>query len=150
MGEDGPRGIHSERVTLHASSRDDQEHRFVVETSLQQVFDLYIPEALYQHAATGRFVAQLRALSEGATVYQGVEGTWHQEIEDVRVLRFSVTTVDGEGSRVWEIDEIREAVRQVAMDFMVDLRESEAHTEEAIFFNDWTARGTLVRRSQER
>jgi len=147
MGEDGSKGIRSDRVTLCASSRHDQQHQFSFETSLQQVFDVYIPDALYQHAATERFVAQLCALSEGATVYQGVEGSWRQEIEDVRVLRFSVTTVDGKGTRIWEIDDVRDAVRQVVMDFMVDLRESEAHTEEAVFFNDWTSRGTLVRRS---
>ena len=45
------------------------------------------------------------------------------------------------------IRKVIDAVRQVVMDFMVDLRESEAHTEEAVFFNDWTSRGTLVRRS---
>ena len=50
-------------------------------------------------------------------------------------------------SKNGEIDAIRDAVRQVVMDFMVDLRESEAHTEEAVFFNDWAARGTLVKRS---
>ena len=57
MAEHGSKGIHSGSVTLHASSRD--EHRFTVETSLQQVFDVYVPEALSQHAATERFVAQL-------------------------------------------------------------------------------------------
>jgi len=58
MAKDASKGIHSEHVTVHASSLEDQRHRFVIETSLRQVIDLYIPDALYQHAATKRFVGK--------------------------------------------------------------------------------------------
>lgn len=144
MGE-AFKGIHREQVHLDAGG-GRAPHRFRVETSLQQVFDLYIPEALYRHEATLRFVERLRSLTAGATLYQAVEGDWKQEIEAVRVLRLSITTVDGEGRRIWDVDDIRQAVRQQVAEFMVDLHDSTGQCEEAVFFNDWTARGTTVTR----
>ena len=117
-----------------------------IRTSHQQIFDLYLPRQIYHHPATRRLLDELRCLTEGATVYRAVEGSWYEEIESVHVLRLAITTIDAKGARLWEIEEIRDAVRQVVAHFMVELHDSGEGVEEAVFFNDWTARGTLISR----
>jgi hypothetical protein len=113
--------------------------------SIQQVFDIYIPESIFELAAVSKFFRRLGALSEGATLYQGVEGDWYNETEPVRVLRMSITIVKPDGTVLWTEESIREAIANMICDLMVDLREGHQHFEEAIFFNDWQAKGTVIK-----
>ncbi len=147
MAADGrTKGIRKELVTRLGHEGAVTRYRFSVETSLQQIFDIYIPDVLYHQDATQRFLVRLRSLTQGATVYQAVEGDWNHEIEAVRVMRLAIMITDGKGARIWEIDSVRDALRGAVTDFMVDLQESGAPLEEAVFFNDWSARGTIVAR----
>ena len=146
MSEKHADGCRKELVSRQGAEGSGQTHRFTLETSVQRIFDIYIPDALYHHEATQRLLLNLRSLTDGATVYQSVEGDWNYEIESVRVLRLAITVVDSERQRIWEIDRVREAVQREITGFMVDLVESGAAPEEAVFFNDWSARGTLLRR----
>lgn len=127
------------------SRKGRDRHDLLQLVSIQQVFDIYIPESIFDLPATVKFLGQLGALSEGATLYQGVEGDWYHETEAVRVLRMSVTIVKPDGSVLWTEESIREAVANMVCELMVDLRESHRHFEDAIFFNDWQAKGTVVR-----
>lgn len=128
-----------------SESGGPDEHGLLQLVSIQQVFDIYVPEAIFDLAATKKFFAQLGVLSEGATLYRGVVGDWYHETEAVRVLRMSVTIVKPDGTVLWTEESIREAVANMVCDLMVDLRESHQHYEDAIFFNDWHAKGTVVR-----
>ena len=125
-------------------------HRLLQLVSLQQVFDIYIPETIYPLEATTRFVRRLGALSEGATLYQGVDGDWYHETEAVRVLRMSITTVRPDGTILWTQESIREAIANLVCQLMVELHDLHGHKEDAIFFNDWSAQGTVVRGHPER
>jgi hypothetical protein len=113
--------------------------------SIQQVFDIYIPETIFNLPAVKNFFKRLGALSEGATLYQGVEGDWYHEKEAVRVLRMSITIVKPDGTVLWTEESIREAIANLVCELMVELRDSHQHFEEAIFFNDWQAKGTVVK-----
>jgi hypothetical protein len=141
-----------EVVLSSTGSRGDasSSHRLLQLVSLQQVFDIYIPESVYPLEATTRFVRRLGALSEGATLYQGVDGDWYHETEEVRVLRMSITTVRPDGTVLWTQESIREAIANLVCQLMVELDDLHDHKEEAIFFNDWTAQGTVVRGHPER
>ncbi len=120
-------------------------HALVQLISIQQVFDIYIPEAIFGFDAVSRFLTRLGALSEGATLYQGVDGDWYHESEPVRVLRMSITTTKPDGTVMWTEESIREAIANLICELTVELRDLHGHCEEAIFFNDWQARGTVVK-----
>jgi hypothetical protein len=120
-------------------------HALVQLISLQQVFDIYIPEAIFGFEAVSRFLTRLGALSEGATQYQGVDGDWYHESEEVRVLRMSITTTKPDGTVLWTEESIREAIANLICELTVELRDVHGHFEEAIFFNDWKAVGTVIK-----
>ena len=136
-------------VTLNLPSVGEGDaksvHSLVQLVSIQQVFDIYIPEAIFGLEAVSRFLNKLRALSEGATLYQGVDGDWYQETESVRVLRMSITLVMPDGVVMWTEESVREAIANLICDLTVELRDVHGHFEEAIFFNDWQAKGTVVK-----
>lgn len=123
------------------------EHSLVQLISIQQVFDIYIPEAIFAFEAVTRFLRNLSALSEGATLYQGVEGDWYRETEPVRVLRMSITVVTPDGTELWTEESIREAIANLVCRLTAELRDTHGHFEEAIFFNDWRAKGTVIKGS---
>lgn len=116
-----------------------------VTTTVHQIFEVYIPEGLRALDATERFIQRITSFCEGATAYQGGEGLWHGQTEEVQVVRISIQIVDAQGKTVFDIDAVRDGVRQAAEQLMIDLA-GEGHFEHAIFFNDWTAQGTFVRR----
>ena len=120
-------------------------HDLVQLISLQQVFDIYIPEAIFEFQAVTKFLTRLGALSEGATLYQGVDGDWYHESEAVRVLRMSITITKPDGTVLWTEESIREAIANLVCELTVELRDIHGHAEEAIFFNDWQAKGTVIR-----
>lgn len=120
-------------------------HSLVQLVSIQQVFDIYIPEAIFNLDAVSRFLKRLGALSQGATLYQGVDGDWYHESESVRVLRMSITLTKPDGTVLWTEESIREAITNLICDLTVELRDIHGHFEEAIFFNDWQAKGTVVK-----
>ncbi|MCH7600260.1 MAG: hypothetical protein IH973_10940 [Myxococcales bacterium] len=122
-----------------------RDHSLVQLISLQQVFDIYIPDAIFGFEAVKRFLGKLSALSEGATLYQGVEGDWYHETEPVRVLRMSITTVTPDGTVLWTEESIREAIANLICDLTAELRDNHGHFEDAIFFNDWRAKGTVIK-----
>lgn len=123
-------------------------HALVQLISIQQVFDIYIPEAIFGFEAVTRFLTQLGALSEGATLYQGVDGDWYHESEPVRVLRMSITTTRPDGTVLWTEESIREAIANLICELTVELRDVHGHAEQAIFFNDWRAMGTVVKEQE--
>jgi len=123
----------------------DESHQLLELISLQRVFDIYIPEAIYQLEATTKFIRSLGALSEGATLYRGVDGDWYHETESVRVLRMSITTVRPDATVLWTEESIREAISTLVCEYMIELRDNHGHFEEAIFFNDGQATGTVVK-----
>jgi hypothetical protein len=125
------------------SSRTNYELLQLV--SIQQVFDIYIPDSIFELPAVEHFVRRLGVLSEGATLYQGVEGDWYHETEPVRVLRMSITIVRPDGTVLWTEESIREAIANLVCELMAELRDRHHHFEEAIFFNDWQAKGTVVK-----
>jgi len=141
MSEMRAKDLHAGEVVLQGESR---EYRFSQATARSQVFDIYLPDAICRLQATDRFIRQLGMFSEGATLYQGVEGDWYSESEPVRVLRMSITTVKASGEVLWQEEDVRGAIRQLVSEYMRDLVASHGHTEEAIFFNDWAAHGTVV------
>ncbi len=122
------------------------EYELLQLVSIQQVFDIYIPDAIFDLSAVSKFFERLGALSEGATLYQGVEGDWYHETEPVRVLRMSITIVKPDGTVLWTEESIREAIANLVCELMVELGDSHQHFEEAIFFNDWQAKGTVIKR----
>lgn len=124
-------------------------HSLVQLISIQQVFDIYIPEAIFSYEAVTRFLGKLSALSEGATLYQGVDGDWYHETEAVRVLRMSITVVTPDGTELWTEESIREAIANLICDLTAELRDVHGHFEEAIFFNDWRAKGTVIKENTE-
>jgi hypothetical protein len=124
-------------------------HSLVQLISIQQVFDIYIPEAIFSYQAVTRFLEKLSALSEGATLYQGVDGDWYHETEAVRVLRMSITVVTPDGTEIWTEESIREAIANLICDLTAELRDVHGHFEEAIFFNDWRAKGTVIKENTE-
>lgn len=119
---------------------------FIRHSSHHQIFDIYLPDVICRRAATVRFIASLRKLCEGATFYQGVEGDWRDERESVRVFRFSIEIQDGAGRVVRQLDELRDSISQAANQLMLDLEKEHAHIEQAVFFNDWPATSTFIRR----
>ena len=123
-------------------------HALVQLISIQQVFDIYIPEAIFSFEAVTHFLTRLGALSEGATLYQGVDGDWYHESEAVRVLRLSITITKPDGTVVWTEESIREAIANLICELTVELRDVHGHAEEAIFFNDWQAKGTVVKQRE--
>lgn len=123
------------------------DHSLVQLISIQQVFDIYIPEAIFAFEAVTRFLGRLGALSEGATLYQGVDGDWYHETETVRVLRMSITVVSPDGTELWTEESIREAIANLICDLTAELRDVHGHFEEAIFFNEWRAKGTVIKGS---
>ena len=131
------------------SGEAESPHALVQLISIQQVFDIYIPEAIFGFEAVTRFLTRLGALSEGATLYQGVDGDWYHETEAVRVLRMSITIVSPDGSVLWTEESIREAIANLICELTVELRDVHGHYEEAIFFNDWQAKGTVVKEQVE-
>ena len=134
--------------TAQAGETDDaRSHSLVQLISIQQVFDIYIPEAIFGFEAVTRFLGKLSALSEGATLYQGVDGDWYHETEAVRVLRMSITVVTPDGTQLWTEESIREAIANLICDLTAELRDAHGHFEEAIFFNDWRAKGCVVKAS---
>ncbi len=123
------------------------DHSLLQLISIQQVFDIYIPEAIFTFEAVTNFLGKLSALSEGATLYQGVDGDWYHETEPVRVLRMSITVVSPDGTELWTEESIREAIANLICDLTAELRDVHGHYEEAIFFNDWRAKGTVIKGS---
>lgn len=137
--------VRSLTLTGKGSDGDARSHELLELISLQRVFDIYIPEAIYPFEATTKFIRRLGALSEGATLYRGVDGDWYHETESVRVLRMSITIVRPDATVLWTEESIREAISTLVCEYMIDLRENHNHFEEAIFFNDWKATGTVVK-----
>lgn len=131
------------------SGKAGSQHALVQLISIQQVFDIYIPEAIFGFEAVSRFLTRLGALSEGATLYQGVDGDWYHESEAVRVLRMSITITKPDGTVMWTEESIREAIANLICELTVELRDVHGHCEEAIFFNDWQAKGTVVKEQIE-
>jgi hypothetical protein len=123
-------------------------HALVQLISIQQVFDIYIPEAIFEFEAVSKFLTRLGALSEGATLYQGVDGDWYHESEAVRVLRMSITITKPDGTVLWTEESIREAIANLVCELTVELRDTHGHAEEAIFFNDWQAKGTVIKEQE--
>ncbi len=138
----------TEASTGRGAPRCGPVGELVIDHAVQQIFEIYIPEAVYHHAAAQRLLAELGSMAEGATVYQSVEGSWNRQIEAVRVVRLAITAVDSKGQRLWEIEELREWMRGVIVEFMERLEASRTHLEESVFFNDWTANGTFVTRRE--
>ena len=130
------------------AEKEGTEYELLQLVSIQQVFDIYIPDSIFDLAAVGKFLRRLGALSEGATLYQGVKGDWYSESEPVRVLRMSITIVKPDGTVLWTEESIREAIANLVCELMADLRDSHQHHEEVIFFNDWQAKGTAVKGRQ--
>ena len=128
--------------------KPESAHSLLQLVSIQQVFDIYIPEAIFAFEAVARFLGKLKALSEGATLYQGVDGDWYQETEPVRVLRMSITVTKPDGTVLWTEESVREAIANLICDLTVELSDLHGHCEDAIFFNDWPAKGTVVKREQ--
>jgi hypothetical protein len=141
-------GLHRQLVVHRSPPRrgtKPRRHRLAVATSIHQVFDVYIPQGLRKLGATEKFIQRITSFCEGATAYQGGEGLWQGESEAVQVVRISIEVVDCEGKVIFDIDAVREGVRDAAQQLIVDLA-GEGHVEHAIFFNDWTTRATLIRR----
>jgi hypothetical protein len=122
----------------------EEVRRFREITFRSRVFDIYLPDAVCGLAATDHFIRQLGMFSEGATLYRGVQGDWYSETEPVRVLRMSITTVKANGDVLWDEVDVRAAVRKLVAEFMHALEIEHGHREEAVFFNDWPAQGTVV------
>ena len=76
------------------------DHSLLQLISIQQVFDIYIPEAIFAFEAVTNFLGKLSALSEGATLYHGVYGDWHHDTDTARVPRMSITVVSQVGLAV--------------------------------------------------
>jgi hypothetical protein len=134
-------------VRVPGAGSAEREHSLLQLISIQQVFDIYIPEAIFGLEAVTTFLGKLSALSEGATLYQGVDGDWYHETESVRVLRMSITVVTPDGTELWTEESIREAIANLICDLTAQLRDNHGHFEEAIFFNDWRAKGTVIKGS---
>jgi hypothetical protein len=151
-GVNAKRGLAPSIVPLSmpglGSGGEKSPHALVQLISLQQVFDIYIPEAIFEFEAVAHFLTRLGALSEGATLYQGVDGDWYHESEAVRVLRMSITITKPDGTVVWTEESIREAIANLICELTVELRDVHGHAEEAIFFNDWQAKGTVVKQQE--
>jgi hypothetical protein len=122
----------------------ESARRFREITFKSQVFDIYLPDAVCGLAATDHFIQRLGMFSEGATLYRGVQGDWYSVTEPVRVLRMSITTVKANGDVLWNEADVRAAVRKLVAEFMQELKIEHGHHEEAVFFNDWPAQGTVV------
>lgn len=153
MSSDAKRGLAPSIVPVNlpgvGPEQDPAPHALLQLISIQQVFDIYIPEAIFGFEAVTRFLTRLGALSEGATLYQGVDGDWYHESEPVRVLRMSITTTKPDGTVLWTEESIREAIANLICELTVELRDVHGHAEEAIFFNDWQAKGTVIKEREE-
>lgn len=138
------------RVTRHGSTGSQTPaaatHSLSRTTSKHQLFDIYIPEALWGLDALETFVQAILSLAPGATIYRGARGVWNAQGEDLRVLRISIEVTDSGGKKTWDVPNLRAAVRNAATELLVNLQSRHGHVEEAIFFNDWTTWGTLVTR----
>jgi hypothetical protein len=121
-------------------------HHFDRTTSCHQVFDIYLPTALLTLAATTTFIERVLQLCPGATIYRGTLGRWAGQDEDTDVLRISVEVVASDGRVVFNVPNLRTGIRDAATQLLVDLQANHGHIEQAIFFNDWSACGTLVAR----
>lgn len=130
-------GPHEPAVTTHAFSRTTSEH---------QLFDIYLPEALWALGALELFVTRILTLAPGATIYRGASGVWNTQSEGLRVLRISIEVTDANGSVIFDVPNLRVAFRDAATSLLVDLQSQHGHVEQAIFFNDWASSGTLVSR----
>ena len=132
-------------VPVDFSSSSGTRYELVQLISIQQIFDIYIPESIFVLSSFTQFLNRLSALSEGATLYQSVDGDWYHQTEPVRVLRMSITIVKPDGTVLWTEESIREAIANLICELTVDLQSRHQHIEEAIFFNDWQAKGTVVK-----
>lgn len=121
-------------------------HELARTTARHQVFDIYLPDVLWTMGATQIFVNRILGISPGATIYEAATGVWQSTREQTRVLRVSVEIVDASGRVVFDVNNLRGAVRDAATNLLVDLRSDFGHVEQAIFFNDWPAYGSLVSR----
>ena len=140
----------ADQVTRHGATGPSAPaaatHSFTRTTSDHQVFDVYIPEALWELDALNAFIARILTLAPGATIYRGASGVWRSQNEDLRVLRISIETTNSSGNEIFNVPNLRVAFRDEATSLLVDLQSRHAHMEQAIFFNDWTTCGTLVTR----
>lgn len=115
-------------------------------THLYHVFEFYLPEALWALGAMQRLLDTVKQICPGSTVFHNASGQWNDCSEAVRVLRLSVEITDSAKSSVWDPDNLRQGLRGMCVELIVQLQAQDGHKEEAIFFNDWPAAGTLVRR----
>jgi hypothetical protein len=121
-------------------------HQLTRMTSTHQVFDIYLPTALWTFGALGTFVQRILHVCPGATIYEGAVGVWQGHGESTRILRVSVEVVDAHGRQIFDVNNLRTGVRDAATGLLIDLQSHHGHVEQAIFFNDWPACGTLVTR----
>ena len=56
--------------------------------------EFYIPTAVWDHAATAAFLAQVYALVEGATVVGGAKGVWRGSVETTNLVRIMLRKRD--------------------------------------------------------
>jgi hypothetical protein len=139
--------FHDEPTRHSRTGPHDQNairHDLARTTSCHQVVDIYLPTNLWQYRATDVFIERVLTLCPGATIYRGALGRWAAQDEETRVLRISVEVVTHDGRVVFDVPNFRTGIRDAATDLLVDLQANHGHVEQAIFFNDWSACGTLV------
>lgn len=138
------------QVTRHGPSGPNDPtavtHHFTRTTATHQVFDIYLPTTLWTLGALSTFLQRLLTLCPGATIYEGAVGLWQGQAEGTRILRVSVEIVDADGRDIFDVANLRSGIRDAATDLLVELQSNHGCVEQAIFFNDWTASGTLVTR----
>jgi len=133
-GPQGPGQMTAKMYKLHVS------------THYYHVFEFYLPEALWAKGAMIQFVDQVKRLVPGSTTFHNAEGQWDDCSEVVRVFRLSIEITDDRKVCIFDPNNLRETIRNTCEQLIVGLQTQDGHKEEAIFFNDWPAAGTLVKR----
>ena len=121
-------------------------YKLHVATHYYHIFEFYLPEALWAKGAMAQFVNRVKTLVPGSTTFHNAEGQWNESSEEVRVYRLSIEITDDHKTSIFDPNNLREAIRNTCEQLIVGLQIKDGHEEEAIFFNDWPAAGTLVRR----
>ena len=141
-------GFYDQVVSKHGRAGPKKpvavRHDFRVTTALYQIFDVYIPNALSRKGATKLFIERVTSIDKGATIYKGGVGLWENHPEKSEVLRVCIRVVEADGSIRFDQHNLRGMFRNTAELLLRDLTERHGHFEEAIFFNDWVAYGSMI------